>query len=116
MWKKRRIALRACGTAIAIPNATTRSATANTTGRRQQPRSHLTGQERRLGGRGRAPRGLLRRRPQCKLGAPARRAAAIPCLVRDDVQEPGPEGRAFPEASERTPGLDESVLCRLLRV
>ena len=37
-------------------------------------------------------------------------------LVGDDAQQPRPKGRAFAETSERTPGLDEPVLRRVLRV
>src|SRR5439155_958839 len=91
-WKKRRIALRAGGTAIAIARATTATATASTSGRRH------------------------RRRAPGQARARARRADAVASLVGDDLQQPGPKGRAPAKASERPPGLDESVLRRLLRV
>ena len=72
--------------------------------------------ERRLGGRGRVPRGRVRRRAEHEPLPPAGRAAAVPGLVRDDPEQPGPKRRACPEAAERAVGLHEPVLRGLLGV
>src|ERR687888_1382875 len=72
--------------------------------------------EGRLGGRGRAPRGLLGRRAQREVRAPPRSADAVARLVGDDAQKPGPKRRAVTEAPERAPCLDEPVLRGLLRL
>src|SRR6478672_4475121 len=67
-----------------------------------------------LGGGGRLPRG--RCRPQSELLAPARGAAPVPRLVRDDPQQPGAQRLTHPEAAEGAPGLDERLLGGVLGV
>src|SRR5262249_42726460 len=83
--------------------------------RRDQGLVPLRAEERRLGGRGRVPRGRARRAER-ELLPPAGRAPPVPRLVRDDPQQPRPERRAAPEAAERAVRLDEPVLRGLLGV
>src|SRR5262245_36193841 len=72
--------------------------------------------ERRLGGRGRVPRGRVRRSSEREPLPPPGRAAAVPRLVCDDPEQPRPKRRACPEAAERAVRLHEPVLRSLLRV
>src|ERR671930_1464552 len=76
----------------------------------------LAREECRLGGGGRLPRGALRSRPQGQRVATRARAAAVASLVRDDLQEPGPERLAGTESVQRAVGLHERVLGSVLRL
>src|SRR5581483_3831334 len=69
-----------------------------------------------LGGRGRVPRDNFAGRAYGEALAPCSRTPAVARLVAHDLEQPGPEGRTGAEAAERPVGLDEGVLCRLLRV
>src|SRR5919204_757273 len=71
-------------------------------------------EQRRLGGRGRAPRGLLCGRAHGELRAATSGTATVARLVGDDLQHPGTERRACAKPPQRAPRLDEAVLCRVL--
>src|SRR5262249_14068158 len=80
----------------------------------EEPRPLLRRGEGRHGGRGGAPRDVSALQPEHQRGAAAHRAAAVPRLVRDDAQQPGPERRVGPEAAERAPGLEHALLDGIL--
>src|SRR5262245_14245791 len=84
--------------------------------RREQLPAPLCRDERGLGGRGRVPRGRVRRGAQHEPLPPPGRAAAVPGLVGDDAEQPGPEGGVGPEPAERAVSLDEPVLGGFLRI
>src|SRR6266511_226247 len=87
-----------------------------TVDRREQLLAPLGAEERRLGGRGRVPRGDLPGRAQGERLATAGCATAVARLVRDDPQQPGLEGRAGAKAPERAVRLHEAVLGSLFGV
>src|SRR5262245_49325860 len=76
----------------------------------------LGSEERRLGGRGRVPRGGLRGRAQRERLAATGAATTVARLVGDDLQQPRLERRSRAKAPERAIRLDEGVLSRLLGV
>src|SRR3954447_18811908 len=72
--------------------------------------------ESRLGGRGRAPRGVFGGGAQRDVGAASGGTAPVVRLVGDDAKQPGPERCTCAEAAERAPRFDERILRRVLRV
>ena len=84
--------------------------------RREELPAPLGAQERRLGRRDRVVRAALLGHAQHKSRAAARGPHAVPRLVGDDRQKPGPERRPVAEARQRAVRLDEGVLRGLLRV
>ena len=71
-------------------------------------------ESRRLGRWGRIPRGANISSAHSESRASRTRCPAVLCLVRDDREDPRPEGRARAEAPERPVSLDEGFLCCIL--
>src|SRR5207245_10864179 len=63
-----------------------------------------------LGRQGRVTRGAVLSDAEVDRRSPAGRLAAVLGLVRDDAEQPGPEGRAGPKTRQREVRLGEPVL------
>src|SRR5258706_3091012 len=77
---------------------------------RQQRRSRLAGEDRRLGRWGRIVRPAILGDPERETGPSAGRPPAIARLIGDDPQQPRPKRRLDPEARQGGVRLDEGVL------